>query len=680
MKKNISLLIGFMIPLLVSIILLAYDNKEMHPKFNERIVDHFTTYFSSAYGFPISYSFEMSDEKYFGKKIINTGLFNVDEADEYLTAKEWISHGGFSADEPEVDASLRHFYDPFAVSGATYLTDLVDGIVGSYAITNPKMDAKEWALTARDNEYNFNKAKEYLKRALETSDNIERLEYFGYAYRALGETLHLLVDMGCPSHVRNDAHPAYLASGDNLYGDADPYEELVGIVSDIAFLNPKEIPELTELFREANTLDRLFDLLAVFTSNYFFSDDTQYGSGVMPNNGQAPFQFPQFGVDVFLNQSDNFYYTNVGGHNIKMSEAKSYFFGGKYPKITYECVKDQAEVLLPAVVEAGANAIKLFMPKFSVSILAADDEGKLEGRITHQKTEVWTEEINYTGPIEIYDGENLLHTINAIGGVFSEQNISLTAGTSIKAKTKSGGIIVESSSFSVVEKTDDPDCLAEMKARKYVGSEIRIDCEFSDGTFTSSYGTTEHVPNANSILSVPPNYHVSHNSADYPEVSWSGNTFSVEKTIVTMHDQAVYVNATTPDTVYFRIEGTISQDGRQVLGAYVYWKESATTYSSPNGYFMNKKEKIVSYRISNLPNTLRNLPGSNVTGCSSFYFDDPVKAQQAVSDVVLSEKDIDYVEDTQNGGYKIYEVKKDRSISNIRNLPYIRLSFANMPF
>jgi len=51
-----------------------------------------------------------------------------DEEERLLTAQEWIQHGGFSADVPEIHASLRHFYDPTQNENKRYLTDDVNNV------------------------------------------------------------------------------------------------------------------------------------------------------------------------------------------------------------------------------------------------------------------------------------------------------------------------------------------------------------------------------------------------------------------------------------------------------------------------------------------------------------------------------------------------------------------------
>jgi hypothetical protein len=218
MKKITVTAIGFLAYFLLVIIMNAYENTKMHTSINEAIVDWYS------YRSPTNYladnvSIKFSDVTVDGQKVVQGGKINVNESMVKMTPKEWIIHGGFSADEPQVPASLRHFYDPFEIDGVSYLTDLVGNYSSFYNVPLPEMNAKEWALSATDNPYNWTYAKQYLGNAF--YNETKRSEYLGNAYRALGEVLHLFADMGCPPHVRNDAHPAF-ANG--YVGDPDPYE------------------------------------------------------------------------------------------------------------------------------------------------------------------------------------------------------------------------------------------------------------------------------------------------------------------------------------------------------------------------------------------------------------------------------------------------------------------------
>ncbi len=173
---------------------------------------------------------ELLSEPYRGIAVSSSGLLIKDyqiEAGSY-TMPQWITLGGDWADEPHVYSSLRHFYDLFS-RVKPYLTDqwLLHGVI--YA--SPGIDAKTWGLDHPDNPFSFKQGLTYYKLAMEVREDVpppgdpmsvhfktnlildpvdpadQRGYFLAMAYRALGETMHMLGDMTQPAHVRNDAHP-----------------------------------------------------------------------------------------------------------------------------------------------------------------------------------------------------------------------------------------------------------------------------------------------------------------------------------------------------------------------------------------------------------------------------------------------------------------------------------------
>ena len=100
------------------------------------------------------------------------------------------------------------------------------------------------------------------------------------AWRSLGETLHMIADNGCPVHVRNDGHPAFLVNLFDvveLFGNPDPYEEQME-VKDIRKFDVGSIPfDLRDKFRKAKTAREIAHELAVFTNENFFTNETISG-------------------------------------------------------------------------------------------------------------------------------------------------------------------------------------------------------------------------------------------------------------------------------------------------------------------------------------------------------------------------------------------------------------------
>ncbi len=654
MKKIISYLIGFAAYLFAVMMIFGYGNIEMHPSINNSIVNWFLERYANDYGVE-NKTINLTVQKYNGKKVANTGLKIVNEINADMTAKEWISHGGFSADEPELDASLRHFYDPTRPAGQGYLTDLVDGVISYFGIQNPQMDAKTWALSAPDNYYNWSKAKEHMKRGLERLDEAEKAEFFAMAYRALGETLHLFADMGCPPHVRNDAHPAFAANS-NLYGDWDPYEELSQYFFESSLYNPKICYVLTNQFRTAQSVDELFDLMASFTNTNFPSEDTQYGENVVPNNKKTQYGTPYFGGDAYL-EADKYYYKNIEGYKIKMAQANSYFFGGEVTYLNVDCVESQASILLPSIVEGGANVMRFFFPKLEVSITNADNQGNLEGTIKHIVDNEYMDEIFYTGKISIYKGTELLGNLNALNGRFNSSSISLTKDTDITARLDAGGMTINSMPYKVKE-SGGQDCWSLIKDRDYVYSSFRISGNFTNGNAFILYSD---IPSRKTLFE-------DLNVNQMKKVSWSGNTFYCEDMIVRELNQAVYYDAITYDTVYYRVEGTLNSNGTQILGAYIYFREKAVTYSNPE-LFMDVQEWIMTYRISDMP----------MYSCGLFSTTDPAKVIDYISAFDYEKKQIQYIKNYQTGGYDVYEEKRNDKVSSTINWEGLTLGFRVSP-
>ncbi len=121
------------------------------------------------------------------------------------TVQDWITYGSWREDNPIGWRAVHHFENPVAPAYGyeRYLTDLScpDGIS-----TEPS--ALDRAENADDNweGYSWEDAKEYYYLALTSQNKAARDKYFAMTFRAVGQVLHLLQDMGTPAHVRNDSH------------------------------------------------------------------------------------------------------------------------------------------------------------------------------------------------------------------------------------------------------------------------------------------------------------------------------------------------------------------------------------------------------------------------------------------------------------------------------------------
>lgn len=475
------------------ILLTGYGNTKNHPTLNTFIVKHFTVKNNKG-GVSMSkfrnYQFNFERVKLKGNYITAPGLFNPSEINSFSkeiafwvsekiygkatfteemrekTPIEWISHGGYSADVPEVPASLRHFYDPTRPAGKRYLTDDVNGKLLSWTqskFQNPETDGVEWAIGqagsfgAREHNYNWENGKQFMKGALEEADPAKRREMMARVWRSLGETLHMIADNGCPSHVRNDAHPSIPVPLMSYFGNPDTYEEMMDDFQkndDNAldrFLSGSVDPALTSRLEKATTINELAHELALFTNENFFTGETISGEDWKGNINQ-PIAHPEY---VYAspkispaNYSDNYYRKKVAGQEVLLC-TDTWFFSDypvskTVPYLDRKCVESQASVLVPAIRETGMHALKLFIPSLSVRITSLSDDGTITGEVIHNTDKEYKQEIKYNGPVLIKT-----NTLDELGNLTSKNGrfsgkIRMEENAVINAGIEFGGITVKS--------------------------------------------------------------------------------------------------------------------------------------------------------------------------------------------------------------------------------------------
>ena len=249
----------------------GYGNVAMHPAINQVIVSEFknrlNVYKSNYTQFQKfnNYFVSFDISTYSGPEVTRGGYYVITTENRSNTASQWIVKGGFSADEPEIAASLRHFYDPVMNEGYLFLTDTG----GNPSFNNPWINAVFWAFDGTDprgnNLWTWNQGKNYMVQAIQSTDKVKKEEYMAQAMRCLGEVLHNTADMGLPAHVRNDAHGGWGPIG----GRIDPYENITSGRSDWAAtygVNACD-PELASYFRAATNAKNVNMYLARFTAH-----------------------------------------------------------------------------------------------------------------------------------------------------------------------------------------------------------------------------------------------------------------------------------------------------------------------------------------------------------------------------------------------------------------------------
>jgi hypothetical protein len=454
----IAIIAGFLTYSALHMAILGYGNQVAHPAINEGIANFIENLFLSE---PIdNINIVLSDKSYNklkGPGISNLGLwdYTTSETEMNLCPKEWIKHGGMSADEPEVQAAVRHFYDPLALNGQKYLTNRGTYWEGLYP--NPGINAIDWAIgdnsSGASNKWSWTKGKEYFVEALETDNEQKRGELMAKAWRCLGETLHNTADMGCPPHVRNDSHaaPAGLSWG-WAFGSPDPYEELFNASWVAAFGGNKVEDSFQESIFDCETAREVNEKLAAFTNANFFTNETISGMGVKTiksSYGGKDYPSPKLDNLEYIEEEFTFYKTFPSGNRVKMCKDKSYFSFRGYPYIDEACAKSQAQELIPKIQICGAKILALFIPEMVVSINEIDNDGNVKGEVRSVTKEEYKEDIKYNGKVQFWVGAKLIY-FTCKDGIFEGKvdKSLIVPSADIKAQIECGGVTFISSKYS----------------------------------------------------------------------------------------------------------------------------------------------------------------------------------------------------------------------------------------
>jgi len=388
----------------------------------------------------------------------------------------WIKEGGYTADEPELYASFRHFYDPKAISGNTCLTDHLESVDWYYQLLStklskkalgqtfyPHVDAREWAISGPEkeglgrNEYCWERGLEAMRDAFTATDPIEKDRLFVKAWRALGETMHLVADMTSPAHVRNDSHPG-LALGAFGFGEtntnegvlkADPYDSYCSHTLVMRYAGGPVERDLEERISAAKDPAALFDVIATYTQENFFTPDTisgadRLGRPVTNANGQKPYPSPKLDPNYFQEDS-GYYMKTVNDLSVRVAhESWLLSTGWGSPmhalRMTYPCVQDQASILIPVAVRACMTLAGWYIPRIKVQLESFDAEkGILKGRVVHQNAGS-----AYSSPLAFNSANPPQFHLYMDGGL---QNWD-----KIKLEVRSGEITADLSRLNVPEK------------------------------------------------------------------------------------------------------------------------------------------------------------------------------------------------------------------------------------
>ena len=493
----------------LQVTLRGYDNDNKartmtsgpHRTINKLAIDQF---FATLAKDPILARYDLKGApQLLGEAVATPGLTLADciQGDKSGSFRWWVEEGAYTADEPEWYASFRHFYDPLAVNGgATWLTDHLDdlGIVWSACAPNiaqlllgtrfnPRIDAMTWALEGPagdgmgENRYCLKRGVGYMKEAF-ASTKPDKQRLFAKAWRALGETMHLMADMTSVPHVRNDSHPG-MAIGALGFGNynanvgimkADPYESMTR-ESLIESLGKGAVdPVVGSRIKAARTPEELFRSVATYTQSHFFSADTlsgtdHLGRAVTPANGMPAYPAPKLEPTGF-NPQTGYYTKQIFNRPVRLTHETWLGANGwgdpmHATQISYACVQDQAAILLPIAVAANARLIEMVLPRVEVKLASFDPVTKvLHGQVLHRPSGVHSTAMTFnSGPSQFFnlwvdgslqDWNRVKLTVVGNQITADLKGLELRSGQKVRLGLDVGGIMVRSVDLPV--KVDEP--------------------------------------------------------------------------------------------------------------------------------------------------------------------------------------------------------------------------------
>jgi hypothetical protein len=289
----------------------------------------------------------------------------------------------------------NHFYDPINNQPLT-----IKGVKPCSLLFQPNDIAPQWAMgstdvfaspgtpdTGRRNHFTVFDAREAMYRALtgknQNGDDVaptqaDRNKYWATLFRALGDIVHLVQDMGQPQHTRNDMH-----SGVPGFGHESVYEKYLdcratgGPVEGIDNYQDYYIdacgsltytgyatPVFTKYSDYFSTRDGSGKGLAVYSNRNFFTAGTNLGNNNYSSPPNDRGQYTEERIDSLVFLRGNVTDTQAGGTaNIRMTTVSAFdFFLGTYHAYSLNAYNydDMADLLIPRAVAYSAGFIDYF--------------------------------------------------------------------------------------------------------------------------------------------------------------------------------------------------------------------------------------------------------------------------------------------------------------------------------
>lgn len=296
-------------------------------------------------------------------------------SNEQRSAFSWIVEGsGWEDNDPRY---VNHYHNPLTNKG---LTDSIDFFAQS---------ALDWGITGSwylfNNDYSWQKARDYYLNALTKTTKVERDGNFAKAFRSIGQIVHLIQDMAQPAHVRNDNH-AILSAGSKFWERYDFYESFVYRKINPYSYSVTAFPTFGKLvdfwdgdkYIDSPSQQSGFYGLAEFTSYNFFSEETIFTEDYLmdwnPFNDKHYFPHPrkEFTNAQLIEQIaedgglDRVYY--IKGYQSERLAAYSFFWDNSrfIPTASWlynlddAVYKNYASILIPKAISYSAGLLNYF--------------------------------------------------------------------------------------------------------------------------------------------------------------------------------------------------------------------------------------------------------------------------------------------------------------------------------
>jgi hypothetical protein len=276
--RNIKTIMGmcFLVVLLFSFNLYAWDDKRVHPILSEAATRN------SVLNTPYA-------EEYLGIRE------RVDEIINGLELYQWVRRG--SEEEDKWPRFFNHFHNPINPIDSWSTSGLDDFLFsGKSSILWAQDKIAQEGYSSGD--WSWETTRTFFYNSLLAIDQNEKEIEFSNALLGLGHQIHLLQDMSVPAHVRNDAHPFSRNAGGALHIEkwAKTHESIIRNIATAGTVPPTISLNQSTISKDENQVEiilsptaRLSDNdqydgtnpsvstlngLADYTSANFFSDDT----------------------------------------------------------------------------------------------------------------------------------------------------------------------------------------------------------------------------------------------------------------------------------------------------------------------------------------------------------------------------------------------------------------------